>query len=147
MGTFEPYSQQVAFPGSYAGQQGHLAPELQQLLQADPLEQYGQPPAKPICPESRSLYNQLVSQLSMAACEVQMEHMALGTASFSSSTTSNSGSFSAACSRHSSISGPGGLSSRPGSIGSNTSPISTDAFQNLLFQMLQEEWAAQSPSE
>jgi hypothetical protein len=153
METFEAYSQQAAYPGPYAGLQGHLEPaDLQQQL-LGPLQQYAQPPATPTCPKSRSLYNQLVSQLSMAACEVQMEHMALGTASFSSSTTSsasgcsNSSSFSAASSRHNSVSGPGGLNSMPGSIGSTTSPISTDAFQNLLFQMLQEEWATQSLSE
>jgi hypothetical protein len=53
---------------------------------------------------------------------------------------------SVASSRHNSVSGPSGLNSRPGSIGS-TSPISTDAFQTLLFQMLQEEWTMQGPSE
>jgi hypothetical protein len=91
------------------------------------------------CPESRSLYKQLVSQLSLAACEAQMEHMAIRSAPSTSSTCSSL----SAISRGNSISWPPSeLSSRPGSSSSTASPLSTDAFQSLLFMMLEEELAA-----
>lgn len=125
--------QQVAM-----AQMGHLPGHLHQpnlQLTCEP----GGPQTKPECPESRCLYIQLVSQLSLAACEAQLEHMAIRSAPSNSSTCS---SFSA-ISRDSSISGPPSeLSSWPGSTSSTASPISTDAFQSLLFRMLEEEWAA-----
>lgn len=118
---------------------GHLqqpAAEFQQLTCAPG---GGGVQTKPECPESRSLYKQLVRQLSLAACEAQMEYMAIRSAPSTSSTCSSL----SAISRGNSISGPPSeLSSRPGSNSSTASPLSTDAFQSLLFRMLEEELAA-----
>lgn len=96
---------------------------------------------KPSCTEGRCcLFNNLVSQLSLAACEVQLEHMALRTSSSSSSTSTSS--------RSSSVSGhavsphaPEGIAQGPDSVPTRGSALSPDAFQELLFKMLQEEWS------
>jgi hypothetical protein len=134
--------QHVACPGHHE-QHMQLGPDMQQLLIAEPLDQYTQPEG----PESRSLYNSLVSQLSMAACEVQLDQMSLRTASSISAASSSTTSSFSASSMHNSISGPSVTSSRPDSMGSSSSPPSDDAFQQLLYQLLQEEWATHSPQQ
>lgn len=96
------------------------------------MEKYRQHPQDQLaCAESRTLYNKLVSQLSMAACEAEMEHMAIRCPSTAST-----------ISRDTRLIAASGMSSRPESMTSNGSPLSTDAFQDLLFKMLEEEWAA-----
>lgn len=119
---------------------------------------------QPSCPEGRSLYNRLVSELSLAGCEAALEHMAIRCSSVSTSsvgipaaTTTSTSSFSTGSSsstlgpnsRHNSISSsvPSAATTvighSPGSMmGGSDSPVSTDTFQEMLLQMLQEEWAA-----
>jgi hypothetical protein len=123
--------------------QGQHSPPGQQLgagmqLQLEHDNGLTQLADKPSCAEGRCLFNNLVSQLSLAACEVQLEHMALRTSSSSSTSTSIS-------SRSSSVSGhavsPHAPDQAPDSVPTRSSTLSPDAFQELLFRMLQEEWS------
>jgi len=110
-----------------------------ELQLQESMEKYAQHPQdQPACPESRTLYNELVSQLSMAACEAEMEHMAIRCPSTASTISRDTSLIS----RDTSLIAASGVSSRPGSMTSNGSPIGTEAFQDLLFKMLEEEWAA-----
>lgn len=96
---------------------------------------------KPSCLEGRCLFNNLVSQLSLAACEVQLEHMALRTSSSSSTSTSVSSRASSVSGHAASPHAPEGTPQGPGSMPTRSSTLSPDAFQELLFRMLQEEWS------
>lgn len=129
--------------------QGHHSPPGKRLepgmqLNLDQANGHMQLSDKPSCPEGRCLFNNLVSQLSLAACEAQLEHMALRTSSSSSTSTSVS-------SRASSVSGQAvsphaaeGTPRGPDSMQTrSSSTLSPDAFQELLFRMLQEEWSTQ----
>lgn len=124
-------------------QLSQLEADMLQMLHCQPLESQPQQQQQPACPESRSLYNKLVSQLSLAACEVQMDQLALRTSSSHSTYSGSSMSSLTSNSRHNSISGHSPVASRPESMGSTGSPLSNDAFQQLLVQMLHEEWASQ----
>lgn len=86
-----------------------------------------------MCPQSHTLFNELVSQLNMAACEAQLEHMTIAR-------TDSTVSTAASCSRHGSLSAA--VASTPANSMSTESPVSTDAFQEMLFSMLQEEMGA-----